>query len=213
MAKSSTARWVRLIALCVAVAVPAAVALSYGIAWFQSPVTPVEGSGVSTDPKHMNTPFLWPGVRQPAALKPHEANLPDNEPVVGVSAGGRQRAYRTHALMGITYHVINDLLGEVPVTVTFDDRTERAQVFTGESGGRALEVWMAGYYDGMILRLDGRYFRQDTGRYMAAPGQQTDQALATMPHTRTDWKTWYTAYPETDVFVGDSKPVTSPLPK
>jgi hypothetical protein len=210
---SSTARWVKLAALCFAVAVPAAVALSYGIAWFQSPVTPIGESSGSTDPKHMNTPFLFPGVRQPATLKPHEANLPDDEPVIGVSAGGRQRAYRTKAMMALTNHVINDLLGNVPVTITFDDRTERAQVFTAESGGRALEVWMAGYYDGMILRFEGHYFRQDTGRFMAPPGEQTEQALGTLPHTRTDWKTWYTTYPETDVYVGDSVPATSPLPK
>jgi hypothetical protein len=202
--KPPTEGWVKLAALVLLVAVPSAVLLSYALAWFQPPVITTVAGGPTTDPRNMNTPFIWPGLRLPSAVAANEADLPDTEPVIGVSAGGRQRAYCVRAMAPMTDHVINDMLNEVAVTVTYDDRTDKAQVFTTERTGRPLDVEMGGYYEGMLLRHDRRFFRQDTGRYMAPPGEPTEQALLTLPHTRTDWKTWRTTYPESDVFVGQA---------
>src|SRR5262249_32184947 len=201
---SPTTGWIKLVALCVAIAVPAAVAISYGLAWFEPPVKAEGVSAESTDPKMMNTPFIWPGMRLPPATKSYEADLPDTEAVIGVSARVRHRAYRVGAMRRMDAHVINDLIGEVPVTVTYDDRIDTAQVFTSDSMAVPLDVWMGGYFNGMILRLNGRFFRQDSGRYMA-PGEENEVALPTMPHTRTDWKTWRTTYPETDIHVGERR--------
>jgi hypothetical protein len=151
----------------------------------------------------MNSPLFMPGMRMPDVVKAYEVDLPEDEPVIGVSAGGKHRAYRVKAMVRITDHVINDLLDEVPVTVTYDERNNRAQVFTCDARGRPMDIEMGGYFNGMLIRVDRRRMvRQESGRYLSRPGTEGEQALTTMPFTRTDWKTWRTTFPETDAFVG-----------
>ncbi len=201
---SATTRWLKLAVLALFVAVPAAVAISYGVAWFKPPAVVmaqrVPGS------RGLSTPFIWPGLRTPKVVKADEADLPDSDSVIGVVVHGKHRAYYAKAMRPITHHVINDLMAEVPVTITYDDRLDVARIYTSEKTGRPLDVELGGYFEGaMVLRIAGRFFRQDTGLYVAAPGLEGEPALSSMPHTRADWKTWRTTYPETDIFLGDDQ--------
>jgi hypothetical protein len=95
-------------------------------------------------------------------------------------------------------HVVNDCIDGVPVTVTYCDRTDCARVFTGE-GNEALDVWTAGYMDGLMLRYNGRFFLQNTGRPVAADGP-APEVLPSLPHTRSTWKQWHSAHPDTDIY-------------
>jgi hypothetical protein len=103
------------------------------------------GCGVAStepdyDPTAMltdSTPFMAPGVDRPPAVAADEATVPDDAEIIGVTADGQSRAYLVSALSGMTTHIANDLLGDVPVSVTDCDRTElrRRLDFQHTAGG------------------------------------------------------------------------------
>jgi hypothetical protein len=197
-----TSLW-KLGAIALAVAVPVAVGGSYVLSWLQQPIDsdqPLQAT--ETRAPFQNTPMIRPGLRMPATIKAHEADLADDESVIGVTADGRHRAYRVKAMRPVDSHVINDLIGDVPVTVTYDDRTDFSQVFVGDTNGRPMNVDMGAYFNGMLVRVGTEMIRQDTGRAMAEPGKEGPQRLTIMAHTRTEWKAWRTTFPDTDVYAG-----------
>jgi len=190
----SARSWLAPLALAVLVAASAAVAVSYyrtesEIAKHDPDAKPKTGS-----------PNMMPGIRKPATVPALAAHLPDDEPVIGVTVGERHRAYRVAALAPMISHVVNDVLGDTPVTVTYCNRSDCAEVFTADRVGQPLDVWSAGYVDGLMLRMDGQFFMQKT-RLPLDGGRQVPLEL--MKHTRTTWKEWRDAHPDTDVFVGE----------
>ncbi len=147
-----------------------------------------------------STPFFAPGIRTPPAVPAVRAGLADDEEIIGVSAGGKHRAYRVRAMEGPTRHVVNDLLGEVPVTVTYCDRNGYARVLTGPERGSALNVSLGGWLNNqLLLRADSTtYFSQNAGR----DGAGTDAPpYPDHAFTRTTWKEWRDAHPDTDAYV------------
>jgi hypothetical protein len=149
------------------------------------------------------------GIRLPPAVPAASAGLAEGEVVVGVSAGGRHRAYRLAALAPIRGHVVNDVLAGRPVTVTYCDRVECVRVFTGPPGP-PLDVAGAGWDNregrrGLVLRVGSTLYRQDTG------GPAEDAPVPPFPHAaaeyeRTTWGRWRQAHPDTDAYVGDPSP-------
>jgi hypothetical protein len=137
----------------------------------------------------------YAGLVQPPAKVAAAAELRDADVVVGVVVGNRARAYAVAALTGPRTHVINDLIAGTPVTVTYCDRKYCARVFTGD-GTEPLSVGTGGFDDGLILLLDGRRYRQDTGEEVDGPGTFPYRP---MTFVRTTWKEWSQAHPDTDV--------------
>jgi hypothetical protein len=139
------------------------------------------------------------GGRGPASLRP-----PDNAPVIGVSAGGRHRAYLVSALLRPETHVYNDLLGDDAVTVTFCDVDQCVRVFRVPGRGRPLDVDQGGPDASrpgkMLLRVGPARYWQDTGERLEGGDDRFPYAEATF--VRTTWKEWRDAHPDTDVFVG-----------
>ena len=88
-------------------------------------------------------------------------------------------------------HVINDVVGQVPVTVSYCNRTDCVRVFTtGDDSHQPLDVGVGGFADGkMLLHLAHRNFRQDS----------REIPLPSLEFERTTWKSWKTAHPDTDV--------------
>jgi Protein of unknown function (DUF3179) len=136
---------------------------------------------------------------------PASTQLPDSAPVIGVSVGGRHRAYVIQALLRPDAHVYNDLLGEVPVTVTYCDLDECVRVLTAPDSKRPLDIRSGGSDRSrsrkMLLQIGSTRYWQDTGKALedeAAPFPFTDAAF-----TRTTWRQWHDAHPDTDVYVGD----------
>lgn len=150
----------------------------------------------------MPSPFLCPGVRQPPVQGAEKADLADDTPVVGVVAGGKARAYTLEALSQVRHHVVNDLLGEVPVTVTYCDLARCLRVFTSDTAGIPLEIDQAGRFtDGLLLIHDGKIYAQataDTPRSNRPP----DMPLPTLPAEQTTWKSWREKHPRTTVYTG-----------
>jgi hypothetical protein len=161
------------------------------------------------------------GIRLPRVRPAADAGLDDSAEVIGVSVGGRARAYFVGA-MGLvpTRHVVNDLLGGQSVSVTYCDRNGCARVFTGGSGAAPLEMGLGGFKDGgLLLRAERRDYAQTMGDCVE-PGGGPPLPYEELPYLRTTWKAWREQHPDTDVYVGDPPegqmmpggPIPEPIP-
>ena len=65
-----------------------------------------------------------------------EAGLPDREPAIGLTIGDDSRAYPLRILMW--HEIVNDLVGGVPVAVTFCPLCSTGIVFDGRLDGHVL---------------------------------------------------------------------------
>lgn len=107
------------------------------------------------------TPFIVPELRQPATRPADQAELDADEEVIGVTVGNLHRAYVCAAMSSFETKVINDLIGEVPVTVTFCDRTRCARAFTAKDRVEPLTVQLGDWSgETMLLHINGRMLPQ-----------------------------------------------------
>ncbi len=152
----------------------------------------LEGEG----PAHVEMEFLAEGVTTPRPSEPNEARLKDDDEVIGVVAGGVARAYRLARLADRRGHVVNDLIGAVPVSVTYCDLSDCVRVFEGDPGAGPLAIATSGLFDSqMVLRLDGVDFLQHSGEVLRGSGPTP--RLAPAHWERTTWRAWRDAHAET----------------
>jgi hypothetical protein len=162
-------------------------------------------------PPSLNTPMMWPGVRQPVAVAVDAAQVEPDDEVIGVSAGGKHRAYLIRALNNLSQQVINDLLGDVPVTVTYSDRADHVSVFTGPMKGKPLDMGFGGWIQGrMVVTLNQLLYDQETG--MSSNPTVNSYTLPRHESVRMTWQQWHTAHPDTDIYLGDT-PNGAPGPR
>ncbi len=151
-----------------------------------------------------------PGLCQPLTLSAAKAALDDDTPVIGVFAGGKARAYLLEAFQhGPTSHLVNDLLGGVPISVIHCDISGCTRVFTGSSSGQPLELMVGGRKDaGLVLKWNGQLYRQETS-------EPLDKHSVSFPYRQypadlTVWGNWRQAHPQTDVYMGSVDEATPP---
>jgi Protein of unknown function (DUF3179) len=181
----------------------AAAAISGGVYGVLTPDAPDESP--LPDMSRTATPFIMPGKTRPPTVPADKAALADDEPVIGVVAGGRARAYQVGALVGAMNQVVNDVLGGESVTVTRCDKTRRSRVFTGE-GDEPLPVMTGGFADGLLIKVGDRFYHhRDLRPFTETPGPAFP--YREVPFRETTWRDWRTAHPETDAYVGDPVPV------
>ncbi len=202
MTASSSPRWVKIVGIAVVLALPLALAISYLTAVFDSPESePSDLTEHSSGPRPMSTPFISRGLRQPPLVPAHDALIPDAEEVVGILVAGVPRAYHLASMNTLSRMVINDVVGELPVTITYDRAENIVQVFTKKGTREPLAVEVGGMFHGkLLLRYDGRFFFQATGRALTRPDDPDDCLLETMPFQRTRWQDWRQRHPQTEVF-------------
>ncbi len=140
-----------------------------------------------------------PGYDTPATVSADEATIEPNEKVIGVLGGeGIVRAYRIKAFGALNNHVVNDILGGVPVTVTHCNLTGCTRVFTG-NGKDPLPIGTGGFDGGLMLLTGNRLYDQKTGvPDVGGPGQFPFQAITFEEMT---WESWRAAHPGTDIYV------------
>jgi hypothetical protein len=143
------------------------------------------------------------GVVQPTTLAAESSGMRDDEEVIGVVVGGKARAYRLDALRDRTRHLVNDLLGGVPVAVTYCDISDCVRVYTDPQGDSTMEIEVAGLTEGeMVMKLGGVLYFQKSGRPMKPGDGPAAIPFELLSPTRTTWKEWAQRHPETDVYVG-----------
>jgi len=166
-----------------------------------SPPPPRAKSRVPRPPL-FSTPFITPGARCPPARPAAAVDVPDDAPVVGVVVESKARAYLLTAMKRINYYVINDLVGDCPVTVTYCDKSDCVCAFTDDTRGTPLAMDLGGWSSGkMVVRVQSTFYWQDSGVTLN-PDDLKAIPYAPLPHERATWKAWKQAHPETDVFVG-----------
>lgn len=161
-------------------------------------------------PQYAGSPVDVMGVKDPAICKTGEARIAVDSKVVGVTVGNRSRAYLLNAfsmpsnhhvstglynddMRKLTYHVVNDQLNGIPITVSYCDINACKQVFSSTKDA-SLNLRVGGMADGkMLLRHKDAIFAQDT----ASP------PLDHYPFQVTTWGEWQTMHPATDIYLGD----------
>jgi hypothetical protein len=149
------------------------------------------------------TPFIRPGIRQPPTVPADAATIEPDDMIIGVSVGNVHRAYVSAAMSSVETHVINDLIGGVPVSVAFCDRTRCARAFTAKDRINPLEIELGGWSgDQMWLRVDGQMLGLNSDDI---PYEQVTVETCT-------WSQWKEDHPDTDVFVGREVPSAQSRP-
>jgi hypothetical protein len=147
-----------------------------------------------------------PGISRPPVRREEEAGIADDEEVIGVVVDGKARAYRVKAFNDPSRHVVNDLIGDRPVTVAYCDLTDCARAYAGPRGGRPLDVSQAGLKDrGMILKVGDHYYRHGTAEPIEGGGGPPFP-FPSHPLARRTWGDWRREHPETDIYLGPERP-------
>lgn len=123
----------------------------------------------------------------------------DATPVLGVEVGGDARAYPVHLM---DYHQIaNDVVGGVPLAVTWDPLTGTPLAFERTVGGRLLSFGVSGllYNSGFLIydRETGSLWSQFLGRAISGP--LAGSTLARVRIRQEDLTSWRTRAGETRV--------------
>lgn len=143
-----------------------------------------------------------PAVCQPYTLPAQKAALDDDTPVIGVVAGGKARAYLVEAFeRGPASHIVNDVVGGVPISVAYCDISGCTRIFTGPKAGQPLDLLVGGIKDSrMVLKVNGHIYRQETAE--ALDKSDPYFPYQEYPADLTVWAEWRRAHPKTDVYMG-----------
>src|ERR1700687_10463 len=82
--------------------------------WFEHEPTEAELAAMAPDQW-----ISYPGVRQPDTFAANNVAVPDDADIVGVEVGGIHRAYLLMGMAVPQTHVVNDLVGGMPVSVAY----------------------------------------------------------------------------------------------
>lgn len=147
--------------------------------------------------------YVAEGIKQPPTRAAGEAGLLDDEEVIGIVAGGHARAYLLAAMLGREQHVVNDLVGDRPISVTYCDVAECIRAYAAAPGHAPIDVAQGGLKgQRMVLRVDGSFYLQDTGEPLDPNAQAASLPYEAYPAARTTWRAWRQSHPETDVYTG-----------
>ena len=141
-------------------------------------------------------------IVKPRTLPADKVQLDDMEMVIGVSVGDKHRAYLMRAMGGNPqYHIVDDLLGELPVSIAYCDRTHCSKVFTGDKSGTVLDVSFGGFKDNhLLIRANGTSYFEHNLQPLRSSSPPFPYHEAEFEETT--WKEWRKAHPDTDVYVG-----------
>lgn len=166
--------------------------------------------GTKNSPKHFWR-FEMSGLRIPPVLPAATSKIADRDEVIGVVVNGKPRAYWLKALKYPPWHIVNDMVADVPVSVTYCDRTNCIQVYTDRQGSAPLDVNLGGLYGKeMIVKIGPVLYYQASGKPFDPAVSTPALPYADQPWERTTWRDWKQRHPETDVFIGLGGPGPKP---
>jgi thiol-disulfide isomerase/thioredoxin len=140
-----------------------------------------------------------PPLESPA-LRPvtTATHMRDDDLVFGVSVAGQDRAYPWWVAKN--YHVVDDVVGGVPVALAFCEQCSGAAAFRRTLDGRVLAFEVAGVYNGTIILRDRQtrsLWAPFSGRALEGPlaGRRLDR----LPLSFTRWDEWTARHPRGEV--------------
>jgi hypothetical protein len=142
-----------------------------------------------------------PAVDDPKFISVAEANefLGDLEPVVFFRIGDDARAY---PLQVLTWHeIVNDVVDDTPVTITFCPLCNTAIAFAREFDGQVLDFGTTGRlrFSNLIMydRQTETWWQQATGEGIA--GEYTGEQLTFLPASIIGWEEFRENFPDGQV--------------
>jgi len=134
--------------------------------------------------------------------------VPDDAVVVGVEAGGKHRAYLLQGMCNPNTHVVNDLLGGVPLSVAFCNLRDCVTTYTPAcERNEPFEIGVYGLIKGQIvLSADGRAYFQEPSQASEYAEQPDRLPFLSYPFEQISWGAWPTEHPDTDIYLGDWYP-------
>ena len=139
-------------------------------------------------------PLEHPAVR-PVATASH---MRDEDLVFGVSVAGQERAYPWWVAKN--YHVVDDVVGGVPVALAFCEQCSGGAAFRRTLDGRDLVFEVAGVYNGTIILRDRQtrtLWAPFSGRALEGPLAGRKLERVTVSFTR--WDEWRARHPRGEV--------------
>jgi hypothetical protein len=149
----------------------------------------------------LNRRFQMKGIVRPPTLPADRADLREDDEVIGVVADGNARAYQLKALYIGRHHIVNDLIGSVPISVAYCDISNCAQVYTRRGTTEPLDVWQSGFgKGGLILKIEGVAYRHQSGEPLEPGPDVPPIPYQNYPWIRTTWREWKHQHPGTDIY-------------
>ena len=126
--------------------------------------------------------------------------LASNSLVVGVEENGSYRGYPIDVVTAAG-GVVNDLLGEEPLVIFYNDESQTGLAYSRRLNGQVLE-----FFDGPDQGFDLR--DRDTGSLWNAHGEAISgpldgSTLTFVPSFLSEWYGWSAYHPETGIFQSD----------
>jgi hypothetical protein len=167
--------------------------------------------------RDMMPPLIDPPVRTGASIEAYNAEVRGKyvvptDRVIGVALGGEARAYPL-LIMGI-HEVANDVLGGVPIAVTYNPLCDSVVVYdrrpVGAAAGEPLVFGVSGLLWSSNLLLYDRaapgsesLWLQLQARAVTGPAARAELGLEVLPAVLTQWSDWLELHPETTVLDPD----------
>lgn len=126
--------------------------------------------------------------------------------VIGVVLNGEARAYPLRILNW--HEIVNDVVGGVPIAVTYSPLCDSAVVFDRRAEGEVLDFGCSGLlYNANLLMYDRREREGDSSlwsqlAFVAVTGPRAGQGLAVLPMAVARWDRWRKDNPRTTVLRG-----------
>jgi len=139
-----------------------------------------------------------PSIDNPNFVSTAEANfVSDDDLVLGLKINEETKAYPLFIL--VWHEIVNDVVGDVPVAVTYCPLCFTNQVFERTINGQVTEFGTSGklYNSNLVMydRNTDSQWSQAIG--IAITGELTGQKLKRVPFDVAKWSDWKTLYPET----------------
>lgn len=136
----------------------------------------------------------FPGVTEPSLIESKATALSDNADVFGIVINGQAYAFARNALVIPAEHVVNLLIDQKPVSVTYCDLVDCVRVLTRAGSHEAIDLHIGGLdvANQMVLLLNGiRYGQSSKGI-----------PLQDLPFERTTLGEWKLLHPTTMIYEG-----------
>ncbi len=135
--------------------------------------------------------------------------MSDSDTVIGVYVQGEAKAYPLFIL--VWHEIVNDRVGDVPVSVTYCPLCYTSQVFERVVDGQEVEFGTSGklYNSNLLMydRLTDSYWSQALG--LAVTGDLSGRSLNLIPFDIISWGDWKLLHPDTLVLTTDTGHVRS----
>lgn len=141
-----------------------------------------------------------PSIDNPQFVSASEANfVSDDDLVLGLKINGEIKAYPLFIL--VWHEIVNDVVGGVPVAVTYCPLCFTNQVFERTVNGQVTEFGTSGkLYNSNLVMYDRNTDSQwSQAMGVAITGELTGYSLTRVPFDVAKWSDWKTLYPDTVV--------------